>query len=317
MKHLGLKLFSLAIAIVLSYIVNGERNSSVVSFAASVELRNLPDSKVLIQPSRPEVQVTVRGPSFLVRPLPGASHSFIVRLPRGEVPDKFSAVLQQADLALPPSVEIMRIEPSQVDLRFDSMASKSVKVEVPRLGQLSTGLSLENISVKPEEIEIRGPKREIDVIRSVQTYPVDLRSVDKSSSLPSILRLPASVIGANNGEVVITVKVAAAFEEKRFDGCAVEVRSTPGVMAPEITPTNVDVVIRGPEKLIRSITEKQCTPYIRVLTNAPDASEADVKLDLPEGVLLDRTFPARVKLKAASGAAPARPVASTSKKNKR
>ena len=67
--NLLLKLVSLLAAILLAYSVHSDRNTSVLSFNVPIEIKNPPDDKVLVKPTRRLAQVTVRGPSFLVGPL--------------------------------------------------------------------------------------------------------------------------------------------------------------------------------------------------------------------------------------------------------
>ena len=89
-KNLGLKLISLVFAIILAYFVNSEGNTSIVGFVVPVEFQNVPSDKVLLRPSHRQVEVTIKGPSFVISKVAAEPRVFKVRLPIG-VGNSFSA----------------------------------------------------------------------------------------------------------------------------------------------------------------------------------------------------------------------------------
>lgn len=206
MKDLGLKLFSLLAAIVLSFVVGGEQNTSVVAFNSRLEIKNLSENKILISPSNPQVLVTVRGPSFLLKTLTSLAPSLIYKAP-GLLPDKVTINTQALDLHLPPLVDIIKLEPSEMDLKFDTLITKNMRVEVPRVGQVPGKLYLESAKVMPEEVTLKGPERELANIKSIQTYPLDLNSITASGVYELTLRLPTSVQAVGIDEVKVQVEL--------------------------------------------------------------------------------------------------------------
>lgn len=95
MRNHGLRLLSLLIALLLSYLVSRESNSSVYTFAAPVVPTCDYPGKVITGLVGREVQVTVRGPSFLVARLPLSPPAFRVALPT-ELPDRYTIALSRA-----------------------------------------------------------------------------------------------------------------------------------------------------------------------------------------------------------------------------
>ena len=80
-QHLPLKIASLFIALILAYAVHSAGNASVVSLYVPVEIKNIPDDKVVVSPTKRSVQITIRGPSFLIGPIASSPPSLRARLP--------------------------------------------------------------------------------------------------------------------------------------------------------------------------------------------------------------------------------------------
>ena len=119
-QHLPLKIASLFIALILAYAVHSAGNASVVSLYVPVEIKNIPDDKVVVSPTKRSVQITIRGPSFLIGPIASSPPSLRARLP-DEVRDRAIVNFQPIDLNLPRSIEVLSIEPSRMELGLEAV----------------------------------------------------------------------------------------------------------------------------------------------------------------------------------------------------
>jgi len=289
LKNLGIKIFSLAFAIGLSYYVNSETNVSVIGFGAPIEIRNIPEDKMLVWPLSTKVQVTVRGPSYLVSQVATSNLTYKLDLPLG-VPDSYQAELRMDALSLPPSVEVVAIEPAQIELSFDKKIKKELPVVVPRYGSLAEDVSLINMEVKPSTVTVVGPQSALQNISGIETEPVDFRNLRSDISKKLILRSPGSLISSPLDHVEIKIQVRASDINRSLKDLPIELRLTNGTTY-TVTPTTTSVEIRGPSAILNELELNGIVPYIRVDGLAKKGDKITIVVEVPNGVQLVQVVP--------------------------
>ncbi len=292
MRNLGLKALSLLIALLLSYFVNSEENSTVFTFMAPLEVRDLPAGKVLEGSGSPQVQVTIRGPSFVLSRIPASPPVFRVSA-ASMVEEKIQ--LRRADLALPPYVQVVSIQPSEVRLTLDDLIDVAAVVKAPLLGAVGADYRVESVVVAPEGVQVKGPARRLGELSHIQTEPIDVRDLRKSASKIVPLRLPPGAMSVEPTEVTVQVKIVPIEISKTFDRLPVEVRSVGGENY-AITPPLVSVEVRGRRELIEKLDRDHVIPYVRFGKEESARSFSEVGVDLPEGLSVGRVDPTRVEV---------------------
>jgi YbbR domain-containing protein len=298
MKNIALKAFSLLLAVVLAYAVNSESNSSVVSLVVPIELKNLPSDRVIVRPTKRSVQVTIKGPSFMIGPVASSPPAIRVKLP-DQVEARHSVSFNASDVVLPPGVDVLGFEPAEMEFVLESLERREVKVEVPRLGQLAKQFTLEGIEVSPKMLVITGPHSEVRQVRSVETEPVDLREIGKSSTVELRVRIPGSQTIGSTDRVTAHIEVAAVPAERVLKGRPVELRSSPDLLGLHLFPTDVVVTIAGTPQAIEALDPTTVLPFVR-LRGGSEVSARQVKVDveLPAGIRLVRVEPPEVTVSA-------------------
>ena len=295
MRNLNLKLFSLMLAVVLAYVVNSEGNSSVIAISVPIEVKNTPADKIMVWPSKRELQVTIKGPSFLVAPLASSPPVLRINLPK-DVGNRFSAVLSGSELTLPPTVEVLGIEPSQIELMFDDLEAREVKVEVPRIGKLPTDIKLGRIEINPPTLMLSGPASELREISSIETFPIDLREISQNSSMELNVRVPGVLTSVSNRKVAVKISVEDIAKEVRYHNLPVLVENSQKGSSYQAEPSSVSVVVFGPSGVLDKIKDEDLKPYVKI---SGDYGWADlpVSIDLPEGLNKFKIEPPVVKVK--------------------
>lgn len=292
MKNVGLKALSLLIALLLSYFVNREENSTVFTFLAPIEVRDLPVGKVLEGSGALQVQVTIRGPSFVLSRIPASPPVFRVSA-ASMVDDKIQ--LRRTDLALPPYVEVVSIQPSEMKIELDTLVEVSAVVKAPLLGPVGADYKVDAVVVSPEGVQVTGPAKRIAGLASVQTEPIDVRDVRKSVSKVVPLRLPSGASSVSPTEVSVQVKVAPIEVSRTFERLPVEVRTLGGDNY-AIAPPQVSVEVRGRREQIEKVDRDHVIPFVRLGKEESARSFSEVGVDLPEGLSVGRVDPARVEV---------------------
>ncbi|RMD85835.1 MAG: hypothetical protein D6808_04515 [Candidatus Dadabacteria bacterium] len=293
MKNLGLKIFSLAVAVALSYYVNSETNVSVIGFSVPVEIKNIPENKMLVWPLTPKAQITVKGPSYLVSQVATSNFTFKVELP-DDVGYSYTVALRRSFLSLPSSVEVVAIEPSELELTFDKRVTKSVPVIVPRIGKLPSEVKLDRMSVNPPRVKLIGPESELKKIRTVETQPVDIRGITSTVEKKLKIRIPGTLTKVSNDEVAIKIEVSPVEMERKFRKVPIQIRPD-GEYRFKIKPQRASVEVSGGSDVVPSLKQSDIRAYIDATTIGKN-NKAKVLVDLPKDVELVIVEPEFVKI---------------------
>jgi YbbR domain-containing protein len=292
--NLLLKLVSLLAAILLAYSVHSDRNTSVLSFNVPIEIKNPPDDKVLLKPTRRMAQVTVRGPSFLVGPLVSSPPPLKVVIP-DDVGERLQVSLKGADLSVPSMIEVIGVEPAEMELVFEPVERKDFKVEVPRVGQLPKELTLSKVDVEPKVATVKGPRSELKQLRFIESEPIDLGDLSKTQTLTLTLRSPGNQSSLITKSVSVRVAINEIPRQRTFEKRPVELRTSPGVSDIGIEPTEVTVILEGPPAVVAEVDPGSVLPYVRVKEPPPsEGREVDINVEVPEGCTVARIEPASV-----------------------
>lgn len=292
--NLILKLVSLLAAILLAYSVHSDRNTSVLSFNVPIEIKNPPDDKVLVKPTRRMAQVTVRGPSFLVGPLVSSPPPLKVVVP-DDVGERLDVSLKGADLSVPSMIEVIGVEPPEMELVFEPVERKDFKVEVPRVGQLPKELTLSKVDVEPKVATVKGPRSELKQLRFIESEPIDLSDLTKTQTLTLGLRNPGNQSSLITKNVSVRVAINEIPRQRTFEKRPVELRTSPNVSGIGIEPTEVTVIVEGPPALVAEVDPGSVLPYVRVKELPPsEGRTVDINVEVPEGCIVARIEPASV-----------------------
>lgn len=283
MKNLSLKIISVFIAIMLYMFANSQTNSSVISLVVPIEVLNLPEDKVILLPDIRQAQVSFKGPSFLVREVAMSAPSFRVSLPRDP---KNREIINLSDqrLALPPGIDIVSIEPPELELFLDKLISKQVGVQIPIIGRLEEDFKLLSITPAPNEVMITGSQTEIRAIKNVQTLPLDLRDIRENTTRLLKLRNLGKFSKTNINLINAKIDIEVIKIEKVFKNIPVK---TVGIEEEKvkINPKFVAIEVLGPKSKVAALKTNEILPFVNFDESKPEGNYK-LKVDLPEAIEL-------------------------------
>lgn len=294
--NLSLKGAALLIAVLLTYAVHRPGNERVVSLFVPVELKNAPEDKVLVKSNKKGVQVTLKGPSFLIKSVASSPPPLTASLP-DNFGDRVVVSFRGDDISLPRSVEVESIEPPQMEFVFEAVERRDVRIEVPRLGQLNAQLTLDSIEVNPKSISVKGPRSDLRSLKTVETDPINLSDITGSVEMPLALRALGPSVSMPAKSVTVRVVVSQVPARQEFKDRPVELRSSKGLGTLTLHPSAVTVVVSGSSEVLGKIDVADITPFIR-LTDAPTESSniAKVQVDVPDGCRVVSVEPATIAI---------------------
>lgn len=299
MKNLGLKLFSVFIAILMWYYV--ANNVMIATISVPVEIENPPPDKIIVSSFSQQVQVKVSGPAFMVSGFVSSPPVFKITVPH-DVDSQYVVTLRGDELSFPSAIRVIAIEPNDIEIKFDDRISRSVAIEVPVLGPIDEDWRVDAVRPSPEKVVVTGPRKEVNGISRIETTPIDMREIKGNQKLETKLRRPGVLSEVALEQVSVSVEVSLIESTRRLPNLPVEIRSLGGGgQQPGLVPDKVAIEIVGARSAVRSLIREQVIPFVRL---SPDVLEAlgetgnqvPVDVDVPKGVRVVSVEPPELKI---------------------
>jgi YbbR domain-containing protein len=171
-ENIGWKLLSLGLATLLWYGLLGETEMAS-AISTPVLYKNLPRDLEISNDLPERIYVKVRGSS--ARMTLGSLQQVAVVLDLKSVtrPGERTFALDEEALDLPFGVELIRVVPSQLRLKFEKSITTEVSVQA-RLSPPPAGYRIASQQVTPDRVRIAGPESLVRAVTAAVTDPIDL-----------------------------------------------------------------------------------------------------------------------------------------------
>ncbi len=202
--NLAIKLLSFFFALFLWYFVVGADKVDM-KIVVPVEILNVPSGLVIANQFKSQLEVTVSGPRSIIRGLENQRFSRAVDLSKA-MPGTIVINNQPADIPLPRGIDILRIQPSHVNLLIDILIDRTIPIKPLIVGEPAHGYKITVVSLEPETIVISGPKTILADLDHLTTEPIDVDKLTGNFVKQVKLALVQTLIDLI-GEPVVMAKV--------------------------------------------------------------------------------------------------------------
>lgn len=204
MQNLGLKLFSLALAIAFWAALAREPRSEV-AVQVPIEFRGMPENLEINSEHIPSAEVRVRGPERLINRLHREDVHVRIDLD-GVKPGERTFDLSAQQINELRDLEVVQVVPSQFQLSFDVRSQRQVLVRPRVIGQFAAGLRIGHTVSNPSEVLISGPRNRVEAVDFATTDAIDASGVTESQTFSSHIFIPDPLIQvADRKPVHVTV----------------------------------------------------------------------------------------------------------------
>ncbi len=215
-KNLPLKALSVILAIFLWFLISrGQGGESMeISLGVPLELHNIPPDMEVIKGPVERVDVRLSGPRRVV----SRTSKLGIFIPldlKGAAEGKTTFELFTSDIKVPERITVTRVSPSSVDVVLERTVKKKVRIVVPVEGEPMSGYKAMDPVIKPDIIEIKGPRSLMAGIKTLKTAPISIEgaSVDVVGETSVIFPEEGSISATNRSTVQYRIPLGKVGEE--------------------------------------------------------------------------------------------------------
>ena len=279
-KNRGLKLLALLLALAAWFAVGSEERTET-TLQMALELTNLPKHLMVTNEIPSQLEVRVQGPQSVIRELTTDKLHKQIDL-SGAKPGTHTELLTPNSLNFPRGVVVTRIRPSALSIDLDQALIRRMEVQPVIKGSPAPGFEVGEVIVTPKEALVRGPKRDINQLKFINTIPIDINKLSSSVTRDVELdfqNLPLTYLDSQ--PLVAKITIRPKLQTKTFNNIVVVPYGATGPL--RLDPSKVSITVRGPVTNLEVLRAEDITARINLKNLKAGLYEAKVAVSLTDG----------------------------------
>jgi YbbR domain-containing protein len=260
-RHIGLKLLSFGIAVLLWLAVAGEETVER-GLRVALELQQLPAGIELSGDVPATVDVRLRGGSSALSRVQAGDVVAVLDL-RSARPGRRVFPLTADQVRVPFGVDVVQITPSAVAMLFEATTTRQVPVVPAVDGHPAPGFVVGQMLAEPPSVEIVGPESAVKRVSEAVTEPVSVSNAhEQVRETVTLGVLDPSVRLKNTRSAVVSVQIVPAPMERIVRARPVHLRNLQPHLTAQATPASVDVTLRGSREILNAFEPDEAVAYV-------------------------------------------------------
>jgi YbbR domain-containing protein len=260
-RHVGLKLLSVALAVMLWMVIAGEETVER-GLRVPLELQQFPPGLELLGDVPTTADVRVRGASGTLSRLSPGDIVAVLDL-RGARPGERLFHLTPEQVRAPFGVEVAQVTPPTVAVVFETTASRSVPIEPDIEGKPAAGYMVGKVVVTPPSVEVVGPESAVRRVTEALTEPVSIadaqRQVQESVNVGT---LDPALRVKSLRTATVTVDIVPAPVEQTVRNRPVHLQGLAPNLIATAMPSVVDVTLRGSREALSRVRPDDAMAFV-------------------------------------------------------
>ena len=299
-RHLGLKVLSLVLALLLWMVVSGEETVER-GLRVPLELLQVPAGLELTGEVPATVDVRVRGASGTLSRVTTGDVVAVLDL-RSARSGRRLFPLTPDQVRVPFGVEVVQVQPSAIAMAFESSASRQVPVVPAVDGRPAPGDGVGQMTAAPKTVEVIGPETAVRRVTEALTEPVSVSGARDHVRQSVILGLIDPSLRLKNARAaMVTVQIVPAPLERSLRGRPVHLRNVPGTLEAKAIPSAVDMTLRGSREALARVEADDIVAYVDLAGLGPGEYSLTVHADSSPDAGVTRIEPSSVQVQIISG----------------
>ena len=294
--HFGLKVVSVAFALLLWFMVSSQRAAVERGLRIPLELQNLPENLEMVEPPQESVDVRVRGAADLLGRLVSGDLVAAVDLSAAQ-PGRRLFHISPERVKAPFAVEVTQITPSSVAIRFEPSATRVVRVHPSIEGEPAPGFIVGEITAEPAVVEVVGAESALRRVAEAITEPLWVGSARSGVKATVVLGVAEPGVRLKTTRnALVSVAIVPAPEARILDSVPVRVHNlAPGLTA-RVTPPTVKVRVRGVKEVVERIRDGSVMAYVDLSGISEGDYGLPVRLEPTKDLGVDQLDPTMVSI---------------------
>ncbi len=285
------KLLSVVLAVIIWGIIQGEQVQEI-SREIKVNIQ-VPEGYAIRGEEILSKAATIRGPRVWMIEAPRVLEADIV-IPAGKS-GKYVAYLDRDKIRdWNDRLQINILDPS-IELYVDRLMERTVPVKEVLQGTPADGYIIEQVSISPRVLTLKGPRSDVLKIRHVVTEPIDIAAINENKTLEVKLINPGVRADSMSiDKVKVNIRVGDSKINQRYRNIPIEVVGSDYLAT--VKPTYVSIMVQGTPGVLNFVTRSDFKAFIEAQGLGPGRYEQDVKVKIPSDTVLIETYPARATI---------------------
>ena len=289
-RHLGLKLLSVGLAVVLWLAVLGQH---VVERGVRVplEFQNIPEALEIVGTPPTTADVRLRGTSSLLSRLQPCEVVAILDLASAR-PGARLFHLRTDQVRVPFGVEVAQVGPGTIALELERAERRVVPVQPMVDGEPAEGFVIGKVEVEPATVEIVGPESRVRQVLSATTESVPIDAATATvKDVVTIGVTDASVRLHEPRSAVVSVEIVPAPATREFAGVPVRLRNAAAGRRARAEPAVVAVTLRGDRATLEQVSADVPAAFIDLAGLGPGRYTLPIRVDAPPQTVVGAVRP--------------------------
>jgi YbbR domain-containing protein len=277
-NNMVLMIGSAALAILLWIWVGAEERSEVI-VTVPLEFRNLPRAYEITSEGSliSEVNLWIKGNTALIRNLRPQEITAWLDL-QDTSPGQRIFELTPESVRVPYGFSVLRISPSQVNLTIEETVRKKVQVLPRLLGEPPEGFAVEETIVTPPQVEIIGPRSQVNLVRQVTTDSIDVTSIKQNhTERVNVGTANSQVRLGNIKEVNVSLQISEI--EDIFTLRQIPIIHSDTKRGVQFNPKTVRIEVQSPKRMMPDLLRTRATAILDLQGLTPGVYELTPRIE--------------------------------------
>ncbi len=291
-RNIGIKLLSLAFALMLWFFVVGEEKAEI-TVSLPVELVNISSNLVVANDVPSYINVRVYGPRSLIRAIATQGISKVIDLkdaPAGDI-----VIHMTPDtIPLPAGIRVLRITPQNIKISLDRTMRKRIKVTPVLTGMPNKFFEIKDVKAEPQDVLLLGPEKELSKLEEIKTIPIDIDGFTSSVEKTVVFDLNSlHVSPIEPGSVKVFIEITPKVSKRRITHIPVLIRGEQKKVL-RYWPREVSAVLEGPKIHLIKLEPRDIVVEVDIRDMSQGRHKAVPYVTVPEKFVLKRLIPEKI-----------------------
>lgn len=220
----------------------------------------IPEDRVLVSDVPNSVRITVSGPWANIKSWDPGNLRLDLSLKQGELGTNV-IYIEESLFDLTPTLNLMRINPSEISVNLAKKNSKLVSIVPMTTGQPAKGYKIKSVTPEPSEMLVEGAIGDLAIVEEVLTEDIDVTDRNQTfTTTAKPVRLSKNIQFPSKKEIVVTVEIVRDLIENTFQKVGIQVVNSKFITS--VKPETIAITIAGPRHLVQRVTPKDLQVYI-------------------------------------------------------